>query len=237
MSWLTESQPGRSRLPTFTDLANPDFYVSTGPSTCPGPTSSETATSDPCVVVDPQYAWNRGDVSPQINDNWAAFAGLGVTARGVDSTTWADETDVRPTIMALLGLHDDYVSDGRVLVEDVSRAVLPNAYGNAAKFAQLIALEDAYKQVNADVGVFGLATLQASTRALESTSAHDAIYHSIERALTRLGSERDALAARVSQALHDLEFEGQAIPSGAAQTWTNQANSLIAQASELGGGE
>ena len=39
-----------------------------------------------------------------------------------------------------------------------------------------------------------------------------------------------------SQALYDLEFEGQVIPSGRAQAWTNQANSLIAQASELGGG-
>ena len=93
-------------------------------------------------------------------------------------------------MMALLGLHDDYVSDGRVLLEDVSRAVLPAAYRNAAKFAQLVALESAYKQVNADVGVFGLATLQASTRALESTSAGDAVYRSIERALTKLGSER-----------------------------------------------
>ena len=76
-----------NRLPTFTDFANPDFYVSTGSTTCPGPTSSETGTSDPCVVIDPQYAWNHGDVSPQINDNWAAFVGPGVTARGVDSTT------------------------------------------------------------------------------------------------------------------------------------------------------
>jgi hypothetical protein len=224
-----------NRLPTFTDFANPDFYVSSGSTTCSGPTSSETGTSDPCVVIDPQYAWNHGDVSPQINDNWAAFVGPGVTS-GVDSTTWADETDVRPTIMALLGLHDDYVSDGRVLLQDVSRAVLPGAYSKAARFAQLVALENAYKQVNADVGAFGLATLQASTRALESTSAHDAVYHSIERALTKLGSERVALAARISQALYDLEFEGQVIPSGTARTWTHQANSLIAQASELGGG-
>ena len=32
---------------------------------------------------------------------------------------WADHTDIRPTIMALVGLKDDYVDDGRVLTEDL----------------------------------------------------------------------------------------------------------------------
>ncbi|MFZ2034771.1 MAG: hypothetical protein WAW53_13520 [Candidatus Dormiibacterota bacterium] len=222
-----------NRLPTFTDFANPDFYVSTGPSTCTGPTGSETGTSDPCVVINPQYAWNHGDVAPEINTNWVAFAGPGVTARGVDSTTWADETDVRPTMMALLGLHDDYVSDGRVLLEDVSHAFLPAADRSGRAYAQLVALESAYKQLNADVGVFGIATLQASTKALESSSSGDATYRSIEQALTQLGAQRDALASRISEALNDLEFGGQSIASGAARSWTNQANALMVQASEF----
>jgi hypothetical protein len=130
-----------NRLPSFTDFANPDYYVSTGPATCTGPTSSETGTGNPCVVIDPQYAWNHGDVAPEINTNWVAFMGPGVTARGVDATTWVDETDVRPTLMALLGLHDDYVSDGRVLVEDVSRSLLPSAYANGARYGELVKLE------------------------------------------------------------------------------------------------
>jgi hypothetical protein len=222
-----------NRLPTFTDFANPDYYVETVPSTCPPPTSTETATSDPCVVIDPEYAWNHGDVAPEINTNWVAFVGPGVTARGVDSTTWADETDVRPTIMALLGLHDDYVSDGRVLISDVSRALLPATYANAAKFTQLLDMENAYKQVNADVGAFGLSTLAASTKALESTSAGDVVYRTIEHDIARLGNERDALAAKISQALYGLEFQQQPIASALLQSWTNQANSLIKQAEEL----
>jgi hypothetical protein len=137
-------------------------------------------------------------------------------------------------MMALLGLHDDYISDGRVLVEDVSRALLPTVDRNGERYSQLLALESAYKQLNADVGVFGLATLQASTKALESTSPGDETYRAIERALVRLGSKRDALAARISEALNDLEFGGEVIPSGAVQSWTNQANALMVQASELG---
>lgn len=221
------------RLPTFTDFANPDYYISTGPSTCPAPTASETATGDPCVVIDPQYAWNHGDIAPVINTNWVGFVGPGVTARGVDARTWADETDVRPTMMALLGLHDDYVSDGRVLVGDVSRALLPGAYSRPDKFAQLVQLENAYKQVNADVGAFAVATLKASTRALESSSHGDEIYRAIEHRIASLGGQRDALAARISDALYDLEFEHQPIASDAAQRWINQANALIAQASAL----
>ena len=140
-------------------------------------------------------------------------------------------------MMALLGLHDDYVSDGRVLLEDVSRSLLPAAYANGARFGQLVKLENAYKQLNADVGVFAIATLRASTRALESTSPGDATYRSIERQLARLGSERDALAGQISQALYDLEFDHRVISTGATWTWTNQANALIVQASELGVGE
>jgi hypothetical protein len=49
-----------------------------------------------------------------------------------------------------------------------------------------------------------------------------------------MGSKRDALAARISEALNDLEFGGEVIPSGAVQSWTNQANALMVQASELG---
>ena len=36
---------------------------------------------------------------------------------GVDSTTWTDHTNLRPTILSLTGLKDDYTDDGRVLVE------------------------------------------------------------------------------------------------------------------------
>ena len=31
--------------------------------------------------------------------------------------TWVDETDIRPTIMYLLGLKDDYEHDGRVITQ------------------------------------------------------------------------------------------------------------------------
>lgn len=224
-----------NRLPTFTDFANPDFYLFKGSTTCSAPTPSQTATSDPCVVVDPAYAWNHGDVQPDIVTNWAAFAGPGVTARGVDSTTWADETDIRPTIMALVGLKDDYGSDGRVLVEDVTHAVLPDSVNDGGqRYQVLLDLERAYKQLNADVGSFGLSTLSASTAALESTSQGDATYTDIENQLTTIGGQRAALAAQISAALNAVEFNGATLNVSQATSWTQQADALIQQAGSIG---
>ena len=212
-----------NRLPTFTDFAKPDFFIFKGSSNC--------TTSSPCDSVNGAFAWNHGDVAPEINTNWVAFAGRGVTARGVDSTTWADETDVRPTLMALLGLTDDYSSDGRVLVTDVNPAVLPATFSDSTRYRDLLDLENAYKQLNGDVGAFGLATLAASTTALSSTST--TTYSNIENELTQLDGQRDALAAQIVSLLNSIEFQHQGASATQLEQLTAQANQLIADAEAL----
>ena len=84
---------------------------------------------------------------------------------------------------------------------------------------------DAYEQVNASFGNFSKYTLQASTKALESTD--DTRYNSIEDSITSLTTQRDALAGQIRQALNDAAFNGGSISNAQAQSWTNQANSLI----------
>src|SRR5438876_5422789 len=77
---------------------------------------------------------------------------------GIDSHTWSDHTDIRPTIMLLTGLKDDYSHDGRVLSEAMTGAALPATIrGNANIFRRLAA---SYKQINAAVGQFGLGYFQ-----------------------------------------------------------------------------
>lgn len=226
-----------NRMPTFTDFANPDFFIFKGGTTCsaPKPTQSDTVPPDPqhCVLVDPAFAWNHGDVGNDINNNWAAFVGPGVTARGVDATTWADETDIRPTILSLVGLHDDYTSDGRVLVEDVAHSFLPNSSKDQKRYQDLVALETAYKQLNADVGTFGHATLRASTTALEDASSGQSTYTTIENELATLDGQRDSLAAQIETLLDGVEFNGQNLNLNQAETLTQQANDLISQAQSL----
>jgi hypothetical protein len=45
------------------------------------------------------------------------MVGPGVQRLGRDDAVFSDHTDVRPTMLALLGLKDSYVHDGRVLSE------------------------------------------------------------------------------------------------------------------------
>ena len=52
-----------------------------------------------------------------------------------------------------------------------------------------------YKQLNAPFGQFGMAILQASTKALASNDSGDATYLNIESQIVSLTSQRNTLAA------------------------------------------
>jgi hypothetical protein len=114
--------------------------------------------------------------------------------------TWVDETDIRPTLLYLTGLHDDYQSDGRV----ISEVLASPRRGIGSRTVE--ALGQCYKQLNSSVGEFGTATLQASTRAIESTSPGDRQYLATKRALTLLEHVRDDLAGRIKAELSSAEF-------------------------------
>jgi hypothetical protein len=59
---------------------------------------------------------------------------------GRNDAVFSDHTDIRPTILALLGLSDDYVSDGRVLMEFVVPNLVPDRH-------QYVNLAQVYKQM------------------------------------------------------------------------------------------
>jgi hypothetical protein len=205
-----------SRTPTFTMFGNPDYFFST---------------SNPCsgtpLCVTPGFAWNHGDVQPEIGNTWVGMVGPGVANNGVNSTTWTDHTNLRPTVLSLVGLHDDYTDDGHVLVQALDVGVTPQAM----KGQTIADLEAAQEQVNAPFGQFADATLAASTRAIKSTDDNE--YNNIEDSITSLTGQRDALVAQIRSALNDATFNGTTIPQSQAQSWINQANSLISQAQAL----
>ena len=101
---------------------------------------------------------------------------------------WVDETDIRPTIMYLTGLRDDYEHDGRVITQILTH---PNSALSAPGVTRL---GECYKQLNSSVGDFGAATLVASTNAIESTSAGDSTFTSVDSQLRGLEVARDHLA-------------------------------------------
>jgi len=181
--------------------------------------------------VNPKFAWNHGDVQPEIVTTWLGMVGPGVHQTGIDSATWSDHTDIRPTMMSLLGLTDDYSHDGRVLVEDLQGSVLPSALQKSGD--NFTALAQMYKQIDACVGQLGLASLSASTKALESNTPHDNTYNNLENHLIRISSKRDALAAKMIALLEGAEFNGQPISTGQADPLISQGQDLLDEVNSL----
>jgi hypothetical protein len=208
-----------ARVPTLTAFAKPDYFLFTGAPNC----------TQPCVAINPAFAWNHGDFAPEINRTWLGLVGPGVRRIGLDNTTWLDQTDVRPTLLTLLGLRDDYRHDGRAVVEALDTTALPVSL--RAHQPTMVALAGVYKQLNASVGSFGSDTLTASTEALKSGSASDdQTYQRVEAALEALGSSRDQVAGQIKAALHDAAFAGRPLDVPQALRLIVEAKALLAAA-------
>jgi hypothetical protein len=209
------------RTPTFTMFADPNYFLFAGAPNC----------ISPCVTINPGFAWNHGDVQPEITTTWLGMVGPGVDQTGIDSTTWSDHTDIRPTILTLVGLQDDYSHDGRVLVEDLDGYAQPLAVKKSTSF---VALSQIYKQLNACVGQFGLKTLSVSTKALESgSSTDDSTYTNLENQLISLGNQRDALAAQMIALLEGAEFNNTPFSDAQAQSLISQGQNLLNQVNAM----
>lgn len=208
------------RTPSFTMFANPDYFV-TGSTACGTSLTAATA----CVTQQPGFAWNHGDVQPEITNTWLGLVGPGVDAAGVDTATWSDRTNIRPTMLALLGLQDDYTHEGRAITEKFSGWAQPSAVKKSANF---VALAQALKQINAPLAPLGLASLHASTVALESGNAQDdSTYNSIQNQLASYTQQRDSLVAQILSLLEAAEFDGTPIPDATAASLIQQAQSLL----------
>jgi hypothetical protein len=214
---MVNSDP--KRTPSFTMFADPDIFFTESAF----PASCGTAV----VCVNPGFAWNHGDVQDEIGNTWFGMVGPGVDHGGVNSTTWTDHVDLRPTINSLLGIHDPYVDDGRVVTEILDTKALVNVQsGNVAQ-----QVGTAYKQINAPFGQFATDTLVASTAALKSTDPLK--YDQIEAAIADLTTQRNALAGDIRQALNDAVSGGPGIDGGQASRWLTQAQSLLDRAHAL----
>src|SRR5262249_6108945 len=131
MLHLVTADPART--PTFILFGDPDYFFLSFGSTTPTEFPSE--------------AWNHGDFPPEIARTVLGLVGPGVRKLGVTTAFFSDHTDVRPTILALVGLQDDYTHDGRVLVEALDPSAVPHTL--RAHHATLLRLGQVYKQINA----------------------------------------------------------------------------------------
>jgi len=212
------------RTPTMVMFANPDYFFFRGGATCT-PISAQVSTA--CLSQSSGFAWNHGDFQPDIVTTWLGMVGPGIRHLGQTDEIWSDHTDVRPTIMTLVGLKDDYAGDGRVMIEAIEARALPSSL--RADSETLRELGAVYKQIDAPVGQLGLSTLKESTKALEG---NDQTYSQIENALIALTSERNAIAGQMISMLNAAAFGGIAINEEHARDLIQEAENLLGQGNQ-----
>jgi hypothetical protein len=209
------------RVPTFTMFGNDNYYNMTSSSSS-GKGQPCSATAPACVFEENGNAWNHGDFQKQITRTWFGMVGPGVKEQGRTDAVFSDHTDLRPTILALAGLKDDYVHDGRVLVEDLEHHAVPDAVRDS--YFTYVALAQAYKQINATKGSLGVNSLVYANKSITSDDATYAKYLTTIGAIT---TERDALASRMKALLDGAAFGNKPI------RWNDTAEDLIEQAWKL----
>jgi len=216
-----------NRTPTFVQFEKPDYHGLQAPLDC-----SNTAAVMLCPGVE---VWNHGDLHPDINVTWLGLVGPGVRHRGIDATTWSDHTDTRPTVLSLVGLGDDYEHQGRVLLEELDPAALPQSL--QAHHETLVELAEVYKQLNATVGQFGLDAVRISTAAIDSNASGDSTYLDLERQLLDLGGERDTIAGQMLSLLEAAAFDRRAIDEERSKSLIEQGQALLDRVQDLAGGD
>jgi hypothetical protein len=233
-----------ARTPSFTMFAKPDYFLSPGSSSC-------TTT---CVTQNSQFAWDHGDYAPEINTTWLGLVGPGVKQLGLDGLgpsqgpnsagpnsgqgtipgsgttgTWVDHTDIRPTLMYLTGLTDDYQHDGIVIGDVLTEPTTGLTRQGVSDLAAC------YKQLNSSVGEFGTDTLEADTAAVESASPGDAVYQQTAATLKTLEAARDTLATTIKSDLEAAAFDNDHINPNDVSSETAQCDALLAVAQNLSG--
>jgi hypothetical protein len=171
------------------------------------------------------FAWNHGGIQPEIATIWLGVVGPGVKNGGQDDKTWSDHTDVRPTMLSLLGLQDSYVHDGRVLTEAVEEHAQPvRLRGHTHTLSELASV---YKQVNAPFGQLGMDSLKVSTAALASDSANDSTYTALTNKIVSWIDARDAIASEMKGLLDGAVFYDQVFDEVLGKQLIDQAQVLL----------
>ena len=208
-----------NRTPNFTLFGNPDYFLSASSTTpCTPPADSAS-----CFVQSRNFVWNHGDFQKDIVRTWLGIVGPGVRREGRIDELFTDHTDIRPTILSLVNLKDDYAHDGRVVFEIINDNVLPASLRGHRE--TLSRLAEAYKQINAPTGKLGIKTLTGiSTRALQGDAATYAV---LERKIVNLTNKRNDIAGKMIAMLENAAFNGQEPNEQEAEHLIDQAGDLL----------
>ena len=214
---MVTSDPNRT--PNVILFANPDYFFT---SSFPAPKSCTIAPLSGCFVESRNFAWNHGDFQQDIVHTWLGIVGPGVRPEGVTNALFTDHSDIRPTVLSLAGLTDDYAHDGRVIFEILDDHVLPDAVRDQEETLHRLAV--AYKNINAPVGPLGLSSLQIATGGIAST---DADYAKVNESIRELTATRDEIAGAMISMLEDAAFANKRVNEEQAQRLIVAAEALL----------
>jgi hypothetical protein len=204
-----------ARTPTLTMFGDDNYFFANA-------NGGACVNQSDCIFVGPGFAWNHGDFQRDITRTWVAMVGPGVQRLGRHDAVFSDHTDVRPTLLALLGLKDSYVHDGRVLSEWMEQRALPSAIRQSRE--NFNELAEVYKQLNAPLGELGRASLVYANR---SVTGVDTAY---ARYLAKIGditNQRDSLAGAIKTVLNAAAFGNQPVDERSEDGLGHRARELI----------
>jgi hypothetical protein len=215
-----------ARIPTFIPFGNENYFF----------TSNACPSEPPYECIGAGFAWNHGDYQKPIAQVWLGIVGPGVQPQGENDTLWLDHTDVRPTMLTMLGLKDDYMHDGRVLTETFRATYLPASLIPPPSQITFVTLAKLYKQINAPFGAFGSTTLLGlATPGIAGTD--ESKYEVNENLIASFTTQRDKIAGQIRTLLENTEFGGQALDVAQANSLIGQARSMLSKLYSLTGGK
>ncbi len=211
-----------NRTPNFIMFGNPDYFFLTS-GTTPPPLCAPKKNAATCSSIDTFDAWNHGDFQNQITNTWLGMVGPGMQTLGTFGDVFSDETDIRPTILSLVGLKDDYQHDGRVLFEALSPKALPTSLQTNVDLLALLA--QTYKAIEAPRGTLGAHTLRGiATAAAEGDTA---TYATLDAEIKTITTRRDEIGGKMITMLEDAAFNGKPIDPAAASLLIKEADDLL----------
>jgi hypothetical protein len=218
MAFLHMVTKDPARTPTFTYFADDDFFLFASSAV---PCPSLVACSD----EQPGFNWNHGDFQEEITKTWLGIVGPGVERQGTTGAFFSDHTDVRPTMLLLAGLKDDYAHDGRVLFEVLDEEAVPRSLQKHDETLERLA--HAYKAINAPVGTLGVLTLKISTTGLAGDVA---TFAAVDDRISDITARRNMIAGQMIAMLENAAFNHTPINEEKAEELIEAANALIESA-------
>jgi arylsulfatase A-like enzyme len=216
---MVTSSPART--PTLTMFGNDNYFFQNG-------SGGACVNQSDCVAVGPGFAWNHGDFQRDITRTWFAMVGPGVEPLGRHDAVFSDHTDVRPTMLALLGLKDSYVHDGCVLSEWMEQRALPP--GIRQRLDNFVELAAVYKQLNAPLGQLGRASLVYANRSVTDV---DKVYARYLAKVSDITNQRNNLASDIKTVLDGAAFRNQPVDEDSEDGLGHRAQDLIDRVKDL----